>query len=109
VESFIEIAKGLVLSGDWWLVKRTINLQDLADIGITFAGVRSELLELTVEDYSIGPEPDRDFPGEVWVFGRIILENEVYIKLKTDEANSRLTVISFHIANYPIEYPYRAD
>ena len=108
-ESFIEQAKGLISTGDWLLVKRTVNLQDIADIGITFAGVRSELLDLAVENYISGPEPDRDFPGEVWVFGKMILGKEIYIKLKIDQSSSRLTVISFHIANYPIDYPYRAD
>ncbi len=81
VAKFLKDAKSLISKGDVLIVKRSINLQDIADIGLSMGGVKQELLDLSAEDYSNGPEPDRDFPGEVWVFGKEILGHEVYIKI----------------------------
>jgi hypothetical protein len=64
-----------------------------------------------VEEYSKGPEPDRDFPGELWVFGKEILGHEVYIKMKIDRQDEmeELTCISFHIAKYKLNYPFKEN
>ena len=107
VAKFLKNAKSLISNGDVFIAKRTTNLQDIVEIGLSMDGVKQELLDLSVEDYSKGPEPDRDFPGEIWVFGQEILGNEVYIKLKIDQEDERLTCISFHIAKY--ELPGNVD
>lgn len=109
VASFLKEAKSLISDGKILLVRRSVNLQDIADIGLTFDGCTKELLSLTIEDYSSGPEPDRDYPGEIWIFGKLILGYEVYIKLKIDRAEQfkQATCISFHIAEYPLKYPYK--
>jgi len=109
VAKFLKDAKSLIAKGNVFIAKRSINLQDIVDIGLTMGGVKQELLGLTVENYSKGPEPDRDFPGEIWVFGKEILNHEVYIKIKIDQEveHKELTCISFHIAEYKLDYPFR--
>jgi len=109
VAEFLKDAKSLIADGKFYIARRLINLQDIVDICLTFDGCKQELLSLSVEDYSSGPEPDRDYPGEIWVFGRQILDHEVYIKLKIDrtEKYEQATCISFHIAKYPLKYPYK--
>lgn len=109
VASFLKDARSLIDAGEVLIVKRTINLQDIADIGLTMKGVKQELCDLTEDNYSKGPELDRDFPGDIWVFGKKIIDQEVYIKLKIDKMgkNTKLTCISFHIAKYKIDYPYK--
>lgn len=67
------------------------------------------LLGLSVADYCEGPLDDRDFPGELWVFGKVIEGKEIYIKLKlAGSQSSRLVrVISFHQARESLYYPYK--
>ena len=109
VAKFLKNAKSLISNGDVFIAKRTTNLQDIVEIGLSMDGVKQELLDLSVEDYSKGPEPDRDFPGEVWVFGKEILGHEVYIKIKIDQRakHKKVTCISFHIAKYELENPLK--
>jgi hypothetical protein len=60
-------------------------------------------------DYSSGPDPDRDIPGDIWVFGKEINGHEVYIKLRIfyDGSEKKGKCISFHEADHPIKYPFR--
>jgi len=111
VAKFLKAAKSLIAYGRVIFAKRSINLQDIVDIGLTMEGSRQELLSLTVEEYSKGPEPDRDFPGDIWVFGKEILGHEVYIKMKIDRQDEmeELTCISFHIAKYKLNYPFKEN
>mgnify|MGYP000149152536 FL=1 len=76
---------------------------------MTKANLEEILLGLSVTDYCQGPEPDRDRPGNLWIFGRDIEGHEVYIKLKVAQAGDRQVAkcISFHIARHPLEYPHR--
>jgi len=64
-----------------------------------------------ISDYHAGPLPDRDKPGEVWIFGKRIEENEVYIKLKIAHADREKIAkcISFHTAKKPLFYPFREE
>jgi hypothetical protein len=56
---------------------------------------------------SKGPEPDKDKPGDIWIFGKEIEGKEVYIKLKIAIVGEvRIAkCISFHIANFPLSFP----
>ena len=110
IVEFLKEAKSLIAKGKAGIAKRSKNLQDIVNIGLTMKGVRQELLDLSLEDYSKGPEPDRDFPGEIWVFGKEINGHEVYIKMKIDRQDEleTFTCISFHIANNKLDYPLKA-
>jgi hypothetical protein len=84
----------------WVLVKRKDNMDCLAELELDFRDVHDVILGLLVADYCEGPILDRDMPGELWVFGKVIAGKEVYIKLKlaTFGGLRRVRVVSFHLA-----------
>jgi len=85
------------------------TMDELANLGLTRKNVVQEMLSLSVEDYSSGPDPDHGAPGEIWVFGTSIGGAEVYVKLKLAdyEGSSIPKCLSFHRANEPLYYPFR--
>jgi len=91
------------------IVPRQETLATLASFGLTKANLEQLLLGLSVTDYSEGPVRDYDRPGQLWVFGKDIKGQEVYIKLKVARAGNRQVskCISFHIAQRPMRYPLR--
>lgn len=80
-------------------------------LGLTRRNVEELLLSLSVENYSKGPEKDRDRDGEIWVFGCGVGDEEVYIKLKlvTIGETSITKCISFHLAEFPLKYPFKPE
>lgn len=66
------------------------------------------LKELSLENYSETLfDKDDDNPPLLFVFGKNIEGKEVYIKLKIKKTTSkRILCISFHFAQYKMEYPY---
>ena len=44
--------------------------------------------------------------GEMWVFGKDVKGQEVYIKITLGKGASALC-ISFHIAEHPMNYPFK--
>ena len=89
------------------IVDRQKNMQALARLGLTKRNCREGILSLSVEDYCEGPKPDKDRPGEVWEFGKLIEGNEVYIKLKIARVGrvKLAKCISFHVAERPLCFP----
>jgi hypothetical protein len=45
----------------------------------------------------------------MWVFGKLVNRKEVYIKISLGNENSGVVCISFHIAEYPMAYPYKDE
>ena len=67
----------------------------------------SVIINIEVEDYSEGPVIDTlNQCGEMWVFGKDVKEQEVYIKITLGKGSSALC-ISFHIAEHPMNYPFK--
>jgi len=84
------------------------NLQTLLNLEISPAFRRSVIESLRVEEYAEGPITDRLHHGApLWVFGRIIKQKEVYIKISIGEANRPVICISFHEAEHPMTYPFK--
>ena len=84
------------------------NMQTLADLEITPKYRKDVIANLEPEDYSQGPIIDTlNHWGDLWVFGRTIKGKEVYIKITMGMPNSCTICISFHIAEYPIQYPFK--
>jgi hypothetical protein len=81
----------------------------LAELELDFGDVRDLILQLLVTDYCEGPVNDRNMPGDLWVFGKVVAGKEVYIKLKLATFGSlRLVrVVSFHLARESLCYPYK--
>lgn len=63
---------------------------------------------LKVEDYVDGPVVDTlNKVGEMWVFGKDYKQREIYIKIMLGRLNCQTICISFHIAEYPLQYPFK--
>ena len=63
---------------------------------------------LQAEDYVEGPVIDvLNKEGEMWVFGKDVKGREVYIKITLGTENGQTICISFHIAEHPLEYPFK--
>jgi hypothetical protein len=90
------------------IIPRHANVACLAELGLTRKNQREEILALTVSDYCEGPEPDKDRPGEIWVFGKRIGGKEVYIKLKIARVGKEKMAkcLSFHPAKHPLCFPF---
>ena len=106
----VEFKKIIVKGRGFDIVNRRENIDALAKMGLTRKNLIEEILTLSVEDYCEGPEPDRNRPGYIWVFGKQIGAEEVYIKLKIAQVGKEKIAkcLSFHEANFSLCYPYRA-
>lgn len=93
----------------WVLVPRKENKECILQLGFKYPDIQETLLGLSVEDYCEGPCQDRDQPGELWIFGKVVENNEVYIKLKLASFGPLriVRVISFHLAEQTLEYPFK--
>ena len=61
-----------------------------------------------IEDYSQGPLEERMYGGvAMWIFGKDVKKNEVYIKITMGFAGGSVICISFHAAEYPMRYPFK--
>ena len=84
------------------------NLQTLATLEITPTYRKQVILNIEAEDYSEGPIVDTlNKMGEMWVFGKDVKGHEVYIKITLGYPNSSTICISFHIAEHPVNYPFK--
>lgn len=79
------------------------------DLEISPAIRKETILSLIrVEDYSQGPL-DEKMHGilPMWIFGKQLKNKEVYIKISMGRENSKVVCISFHVAEYPMNYPFK--
>jgi len=83
IRDFLVEFKGIMAKGRGLnIVNRRENIDTLAKMGLTKKNLIEEIMTLSVENYCQGPEPDRDRPGAIWVFGKQIGAEEIYVKLK---------------------------
>ena len=70
---------------------------------------RNKVLEgLVCEDYCDGPIKDTLYKGaDMWVFGREVKKNEIYIKITIGFPGGSVICISFHAAESKMNYPYK--
>jgi hypothetical protein len=92
------------------LSTRDKNLESIARLELNRDDVKMILSRLSVEDYCSGPSPDHQATGEVWIFGRVIQELPIYIKFKLNDSRDAagVRVLSFHVAEEPLKYPFRS-
>ena len=67
---FLKEFKQLVQEGGLYVVNRFDHQKSLAELGLTKEACKIEILGLSVTDYCKGPQPDKDRPGDIWVFGK---------------------------------------
>lgn len=84
------------------------NAQTLADLELRPID-RDKIIEnLKSEDFSEGPFKDTLYNGnDMWVFGKEVKKNEIYIKISIGYAGARVICISFHIAEHKMNYPFK--
>jgi hypothetical protein len=84
------------------------NAQTLADLEIRPIDREKVLDSIVVLDYSQGPVADILNGGPVmWVFGKMVSKQEVYIKITVGWPGAQVICISFHIAEHAINYPFK--
>jgi hypothetical protein len=84
------------------------NAQTLADLELRPIDREKILKELKIVDYSEGPLEDTLYKkSDMWVFGKEIKKNEVYIKISMSYGEGGVLCISFHIAEYKMSYPFK--
>lgn len=109
IKSFLQELKAIIKSLGIIFSNRPKNsIQNLADLSIT-AKMREEInLNLEVEDYSEGPLEETQQGGtEMWIFGKVIKGQQVYIKLTISKMTGGAVCISFHKAEHPMEFPLK--
>ena len=109
VETYLKELKAKIDFFDiLFLDDRGKNQQTLHDLEISPAKRKEIISSLKVEDYSQGPL-DEKLRGilPMWVFGKQVKKKEVYIKVSMGIENTGAVCISFHIAEYPINYPFK--
>ncbi len=112
IRDFLVEFKGIMSKGRGLdIVNRRENIDTLSKFGLTRGNLKEEIMTLSVEDYCQGPEPDRDKPGYIWVFGKQVGAEEIYIKLKIAQVGKEKIAkcISFHPADFPLCYPYQGE
>ena len=84
------------------------NAQTLIDLELRPIE-RKEILEtLETEDYCEGPIYEKLYGGsDMWVFGKTIKKNEVYIKITMGAFGHSVICISFHLAQQKMQYPLK--
>jgi hypothetical protein len=86
------------------------NRDTLLKLGLTYKNRNEEIFNLSLENYSSGPSMDALHKGYYWVFGKLIGDDEIYIKLKIVECGNGdeyALCYSFHISEAPLKYPFR--
>ena len=110
IEQFL--AEFKVKLGIWGIVYRDDrgkNTQTLLDLEIRSMDREKVLKDLKLEDYSEGPLHEKLYGGsDMWGFGKIIKNKEVYIKITMGLLGTQVICISFHVAEHPMNYPYKS-
>jgi hypothetical protein len=87
---------------------RPKNRQALLQLDITPMQREMIVKSLVPQDYVEGPVIDElNNGGVMWVFGKDVKEREVYIKITLGYENGQTICISFHIAEHPLNYPFK--
>jgi hypothetical protein len=105
VQSFLQDFKAKL--GVWGVVfrdDRGKNVQALLDLDITPIFREKILQELVAGDYHEGPLKETLYGGaDMWVFGKTIKGQEVYIKITLGIPGAQVICISFHVAEHSMK------
>ena len=85
------------------------NQKTLEELDIVPLYRRVVIENLVVDDYVQGPVVDElNKLDEMWVFGKDVKGREVYIKIMIGGVGRQTICISFHIAEFPLSYPFKS-
>lgn len=90
---------------------RSKNIDDLAALVITAIKRLEYLLNLKAGDYYGGPKKDTydTTKPDYYEFGIQIKGKQVYIKISLGLPNKRVDCMSFHLAEFPMNYPLKTE
>lgn len=110
VEQFLkQFKEKMKLTHVFFRDDRGKNLQTLADLEIRPIDREAILLKLEVTDYSEGPLKDTLYnKSDMWVFGKEVKSQEVYIKISMGYGEGGVICISFHIAQNKMNFPFKS-
>lgn len=91
-----------------FLDERAKNTQALAILELSTTQRTKIIKDLKLEDYSQGPITDGMFLGnDLWVFGKEVKQQEVYIKISIGMPSKQAICISFHLAEHAMKFPFK--
>ena len=94
---------GLLITSD-----RDKNFKTLKELEFQVGDVKKELNDLELQHYSEGPLQETLYnSADMWVFGKTIQSEEVYIKISMGLPSDKVICISFHFSDYSMNYPYK--
>jgi len=79
--------------------------ETLKKLGYIESQCTDVIKNLTYKNYYKGPKKDTIHGGEIWEFGIIVKDIEIYIKINIGLMNKPVICISFHESEYKIIYP----
>lgn len=80
------------------------NTQALLDLEITALKRLEIIMNIEVNDFV---EDTLNKVADLWVFGKKVKSQDVYIKISMGIANNSAVCISFHIAEYKLVYQFK--
>lgn len=84
------------------------NTQTLLDLELSISQVKEIVGTLETVDYSQGPFEEKLYGNaSMWIFGKEVKATEIYIKISLGMPSTEVICISFHKAEYPINYPFK--
>jgi hypothetical protein len=107
VEEFLETFKAKLNIFDYILMNRDKNSETIAFLELKEKDIRKALETLTIAEYSEGPKQEDFYGGkEMWIFGKNIKKTLVYIKITLAGVSKPVICISFHEAEYNMNFPF---
>lgn len=108
VEQFLDKFKVKIEIFGIFFLDREKNVNALNELGITRMERLAVIKSIEVDDYCEGPIKEQlNGFGEMWVFGKDVKGQEVYIKIALGHPDSNTIVISFHIAEHSMSFPFK--
>ena len=100
IEGFLKDFKQKL--GFWGLFIRSDrdkNFKTMTALEYSFNDVKKELSGLEIVNYANGPLKDTLYrDADMWVFGKLIQAQEVYIKITMGQPGDKVLCISFHFS-----------
>ncbi len=91
-----------------FLDNRDKNFKSLLTLEISSLRRKQIIAGLCARDYSEGPLPDTlHHISDMWVFGRKVNKQEIYIKISIGRPDNKTICISFHIAEKSMKFPFK--
>ena len=109
VEEFLrDLKQKIKIWGILYRDDRGKNAQTLADLELRPIDRDKVIENLKVNDYCQGPLDEKLYGGkDMWVFGKEVKKNEVYIKITIGFPSDSIVCISFHVSEYTLNYPFK--